>query len=112
MIDAIESLFGLRAARQVATLASEVAQRSCSAVWDRVYPRVLEMASAEARGYIHVWATQTVTPRITVETLRARGIRAAAQTEIISQAVEGVVEKLLEEVLRIQRTDYVRRHAA
>ncbi len=112
MIDAIESLFGLRNARQVATLASDVAQRSCSSVWDRVNPRVLEMTSAEARGYIRVWATQAVAPCISAEALRSRGIRAAAGPEIISQAVEGVVEKLLDEVLRIQRTVRVRRRAA
>lgn len=112
MIYAIESLFGLRAAKQVATLASEVAQRCCAGVWDRVHPRVLEMTSAEARGYIRVWANQAVTPRITVETLRARGIRAAAKTEIISQAAEGVVETLLDEVLRMQRTARVRSRAA
>ncbi|MGE0607160.1 MAG: hypothetical protein AB7O62_08720 [Pirellulales bacterium] len=112
MIDAMESLFGLRGTRKVAALACDVAQRSCPSVWDRVNPRVLEMTSAEARGYIRVWATQTVTPWITAEALRSRGIRAAARTDIISQAAEGVVEKLLDEVLRIQRAARVRRRAA
>jgi len=111
-MDVFDSLFGLRTARQIANLSSEIAQRCCAGVWDRVQSRVLEMNTAEARGYIRAWAQQVVSPKITVQTLQARGIRAAHRAEITEQVVDGVVERLLSEVLSAQRTAKVQRRAA
>ena len=96
--------------KQAAGLASEVAQQSCAAVWDRVQATVLGMSPAEAKGYIRAHATETVMGKIDAGLLRKRAISASARAEIVTMAADGVVEKLLNEVVRLQRT--TRRRAA
>jgi hypothetical protein len=108
----LESLLRPHGAKAVVALSSELAQRTCASVWDRVNPRVLGMNSAEARGYIRAWATDAVNKRLDDVLLRQRGIASAARPHILAEATEGIVERLLDEVLRIQRTRVVRRHAA
>jgi hypothetical protein len=97
--------------RQIATLASELAARCCAAVWDRGGPRAVAMSPAEAKGYLRALATAAVSDRLTDEVLRTRGICESAGEEIISLAAEGVVERLIGEVVRWQRTQAQRRAA-
>jgi hypothetical protein len=108
----LDALLQFGGAARVTALSAEVAQRACAAVWDRVNPRVLEMGAAEARGYLRAWATEAVNGRVDANLLRQRGIPLAARSTIVSLATDGIVERLLDEVLRIQRTRHVRRHAA
>lgn len=104
-------LLPLRRPKQAASLASELTQRSCAAVWDAAQHRVLGMSPAEARGYLRAKATEVVASKVDARTLAERGIPPAARDNLLTLAVDGVVERLLNEVLRLKRAQSLRRAA-
>jgi len=101
----------LRGPKQVASLASELTQRSCAAVWDAAQHRVLSMSVSEARGYLRAKATEVVAAKVDARVLAQRGIAPAARANIVSLAADGVVERLLNEAIRLKRTQGHRRAA-
>ena len=95
------------AARQTAEIALQVSRRSCPAVWHKVQGRVLEMSLPQVRGYIYAHAADVV------ESEAARcGVAHERRQELVRLAREAVVETLVCEVARVQRTQVGRRRAA
>jgi hypothetical protein len=97
--------------KQLSTLASDLASRCSAAVWDRGGPRAVGMTPSEAKGYLRALATAAVSDRLTDDLLRSRGLAESAAEEIIALAAEGVVERLVGEVVRWQRAQAQRRAA-
>jgi len=95
------------AARQTAEIAQQVSRRSCAAVWHKVQARVLVMSEAQARGYIHAHAAEVVQ----AEAARC-GASIERQQELVRLARAAVVDTLVCEVARMQRTQMGRRRAA
>ena len=100
-----------KATRQVTTLACEIASRSAPLVWERVVHRVLQMGASEAKGYIRSRAAEVVQREVD-RTLRTEPqLRGWARPNLVAQATDGVVERTLNEILRIQRSRSMRRAA-
>jgi hypothetical protein len=107
----LKSLFSPRTTR-VLTVAKEVAQRSCPAVWSRVQGRVVAMPAAEARGYIRAMCAAAIAHEIEAAYRRHRGLDRALLAQLSDASKDLLVEMLLSEVLRVQQTTYKRRRAA
>lgn len=95
------------AARQTAEIALQVSRRSCPAVWHKVHGRVLEMSLPQVRGYIHAHSAEIVESEAT-----RCGVAHGRRKELVKLAREAVVETLVCEVARVQRTHVGLRRAA
>lgn len=95
------------AARQTAEIALQVSRRCCPAVWHKVQGRVLEMTLPQVRGYIHAHSAEIVA----AEAARC-GVAHERLKDLVKLAREAVVDTLVCEVARVQRTQIGRRRAA
>ena len=75
---------------KISDLANDIASRSYEAVWQRVYPSVVGMSPAEARGYARARAAVVVRDKIEL-TLTRLGDRRIDQQRVYSLAMETVV---------------------
>jgi hypothetical protein len=101
-----------RAARFAARAAHEVAERSHAAVLGRVRRRATTMRIAEARGYVRARALEIVHRELAAVHQGKIKLEPAVQTEIISQATEAVVVRVLAELRSVPKAAKPGRHAA
>jgi hypothetical protein len=87
-----------RNARKAAHLAGEVAERSVAPVLGRVRRRAATMRIAEARGYVRARALEIVHRELAVVQKGQPKLDPALQTEIVSQAAEAVVARVMAEL--------------
>lgn len=87
-----------RNARKAAHIASEVAQRSAAPVLGRVRRRAATMRVAEARGYVRARALEIVHRELASLQKGQQKLDPALQTEIVSQASEAVVLRVMAEL--------------
>ena len=101
-----------RAARYAARAANEVAERSYAAVLGRVRRRATTMRIAEARGYVRARALEIVHRELAAVHQGKIKLEPAVQTDIISQATEAVVVRVLAELRSVPKAAKPGRHAA
>jgi hypothetical protein len=87
-----------RNARKAALIASEVAQRSTGPVLGRVRRRAATMRISEARGYVRARALEIVHRELATVQKGQGKLDPALQTEIVSQATEAVVVRVMTEL--------------
>lgn len=87
-----------RNARKVVAISSEVAQRSVAPVLGRVRRRATTMRVAEARGYVRARALEIVHRELATLQKGREKLDPALQTQIVSQAVESVVVRVMAEL--------------
>lgn len=92
-----------RTRRYVAQSATEVAQRSYAAVLDRVRRRAATMRIAEARGYVRSRALDIVHRELALVHQGHIKLEPTVQTEIIGQATEMVVIRVLAELRSVPK---------
>ena len=107
-----DALFLKPGAQQITDLAEQISHRSCAAVWQRVQDRALTMVAAEARGYLHAHAGPLLEGEVQKAVTGRRGFSPQAQREVVELARQKVVETLLCEIARMQKTAGHRRLAA
>jgi hypothetical protein len=87
-----------RTARKAAMLASEIAQRSVAPVLGRVKRRAATMRNAEARGYVRARSLEIVHREMAALQKGREKLEPALATEIVSQATEAVIVRVLAEL--------------
>jgi hypothetical protein len=92
-----------RNARYAARAAKEVAERSYAAVLGRVRRRATTMRTAEARGYVRSRSLEIVHRELAAVHNGHIKLDPAIQTEIISQATEAVVVRVLAELRSVPK---------
>jgi len=92
-----------RRARKAALIGSEVAQRSVGAVLGRVRRRAATMRIAEARGYVRARALEIVHRELATLQKGREKLDPALQTEIVSQATDAVVVRVLAELRSVPK---------
>jgi hypothetical protein len=92
-----------RLARKAAHIASEVAKRSVGPVLGRVRRRAATMRIAEARGYVRARALEIVHRELAAVQKGREKLEPALQTEIVGQAVEAVVARVMAELRAVPK---------
>jgi hypothetical protein len=87
-----------RIVRQAVRIGSEVAQRSVGPVLGRVRRRTATMRIAEARGYVRARALEIVHRELATLQKGREKLDPALQTEIVSQATDAVVVRVMAEL--------------
>jgi hypothetical protein len=87
-----------RMARQAARIGSEVAGRSVGPVLGRVRRRAATMRIAEARGYVRARALEIVHRELATLQKGREKLDPVLQTEIVSQATDAVVVRVMAEL--------------
>src|SRR5688500_16798202 len=107
----LDTLWQRSADKHLVDLAEKIAQRSCAAVWARVHHRAVGMNSAEARGYIRAHAGNLLQADVHAAVSHRQSLGLSAAPRIAELATHKVVEALLREVVRVQKTTTHRRLA-
>ncbi|MEX0679408.1 MAG: hypothetical protein WD063_20195 [Pirellulales bacterium] len=92
-----------RVARKAALIGSEVAQRSVGPVLGRVRRRAATMRIAEARGYVRARALEIVHRELAGLQKGREKLDPALQTEIVSQATDAVVVRVMAELRSVPK---------
>lgn len=92
-----------RHARMVTQTAEEVAGRSHAAVLDRVRRRAGTMRVSEARGYVRSRALDIVHRELAAVHNGRITLDPATQTDVISQATEAVVVRVMAELRNVPK---------
>ncbi|REK13009.1 MAG: hypothetical protein DWQ37_10315 [Planctomycetota bacterium] len=87
-----------RNARKAALISSEVAQRSVGPVLGRVRRRAASMRISEARGYVRARSLEIVHRELSAVQKGREKLDPALQTEIVSQATEAVIVRVMAEL--------------
>jgi hypothetical protein len=87
-----------RTARKAARISSEVAQRAVGPVLGRVKRRAATMRVSEAKGYVRARSLELVHRELAAVQKGREKLDPALQTEIVSQATEAVVVRVLAEL--------------
>jgi len=87
-----------RTARKAAMISSEVAQRSVAPVLGRVKRRAASMRISEAKGYVRARSLELVHRELAIVQKGREKLDPALQTEIVSKAVETVVQQVMAEL--------------
>jgi hypothetical protein len=103
-----------RNARFVAQASHEIAERSYSAVLDRVRRRATTMRTAEARGYVRSRALEIVHRELAAAYTDRVKLDPAVQTAIVSSATEAVIVRVTAELRSVPKAAARpgKRHAA
>jgi hypothetical protein len=107
----LSTFFQANVGREISDLGHQIARRCCPAVWSRVHPKAVSMSPSEARGYIRAHASLIVEAELAA-TIVSRRKLARRQVAILNLAREALVETLVGEVVRVQKTTVPRRFAA
>ncbi|MEX0978677.1 MAG: hypothetical protein WDZ48_07490 [Pirellulales bacterium] len=100
-----------RNTRRAALIGSEVAQRSVGPVLGRVRRRAATMRIAEARGYVRARALEIVHRELAALQKGREKLDPALQTEIVSQATDTVVVRVMAELRSVPKAAEQRRAA-
>jgi hypothetical protein len=100
-----------RMARQAGRIGGEVAQRSVGPVLGRVRRRAATMRIAEARGYVRARSLEIVHRELATLQKGREKLDPALQTEIVSQATNAVVVRVLAELRNVPKPAERRRAA-
>jgi hypothetical protein len=92
-----------RNARKAARLAAEVANRSVAPVLGRVKRRAATMRVSEARGYVRARSLEIVHRELAVLQKGQEKLEPALQTEIVGQACEAVVTRVMAELRSVPK---------
>ncbi len=92
-----------RNARKAGAIGSEVAQRSVGPVLGRVRRRTATMRVAEARGYVRARALEIVHRELAARQKGREKLDPALQTQIVSQATESVVVRVMAELRSVPK---------
>lgn len=87
-----------RTAKIVATISSEVAQRSVGPVLGRVKRRATTMRNSEARGYVRARSLEIVHRELATMQKGHEKLSPELQTEIVSLATEAVIVRVMAEL--------------
>lgn len=87
-----------RTAKKAAMISSEVAQRSVAPVLGRVKRRAATMRNAEARGYVRARSLEIVHRELAAMQKGHAKLDPTLQTEIVSQATEAVILRVMAEL--------------
>jgi hypothetical protein len=101
-----------RRARLVEKTATEVAARSYQAVLDRVRRRAASMRVSEARGYVRSRTLDIVRRELTAVYNGRITVDAATQTQIVGQATEALVVRVMAELRSVPPAARGKRQAA
>jgi hypothetical protein len=92
-----------RNARKAARMAAEVADRSVAPVLGRVKRRAATMRVSEARGYVRARSLEIVHRELAVLQKGQAKLDPALQTEIVGQASEAVVTRVMAELRSVPK---------
>ena len=87
-----------RTARKVALISSEVAQRAIGPVLGRVRRRAASMRVSEARGYVRARSLELVHRELAAVQKGREKLDPDVQTEIVSQATQAVILRVMAEL--------------
>lgn len=105
------ALFDPNQSRRAKDIAQQIAQRCSPAVWRRAHRCALAMAPAEARGYLQAHAALVLSSEV-ASSLANRRMPTNLHAQVSTLAREILVDTLLREVVRVQKTTTNRRLAA
>ena len=105
------ALFDPNHSRRIAEVSQHIAQRCCPAVWNKVHQRALAMSPAEARGYLRAHAAVVLQNEVAA-VLANRRLPLGLCAQVTEAARDALVDTLLREVVRVQKTTTGRRRAA
>lgn len=107
----LPALFDPTRSRRIDLVCQQIAQRCCPAVWNRAHQRALAMSPAEARGYLRAHAAMVLRSEAAA-TLASRRLPVELHGKVVEAAGEALVETLLREVIRVQKSAAHRRAPA